>query len=348
MRLGNEKAVTEAMFRKHWRGSDIPADNTKEEMKGDESAPAVSTPNGRPRAGTLSGVASTPSSTSDPSSPSTPTTPLPDTIHAFSLPAVALLAAESSLSNQLSALHATDQLLPAAESSRDHIHNDLIRMFDEAHLDDIDGVDQQRRDDDLPPLMSTLHALLATFAAYAPESSYVQGMNYMLSLLMLYMSPYESFVALNSLLTHDWYAAYLSMNVTAMQARCQLLSSLLRHNLPQLANHLNQLPPDCYFIEWMLTFYVALMSFTFTSRLMDAYLLQGEEVIYRAGIALLWAGEKRLLAMDLGECSQWLRGGMNEDGAGVDEDEVWRLMAKVDIPPASQGVFNKSKKALSR
>ena len=138
------------------------------------------------------------------------------------------------------------------------------------------------------------------------------------------------------------YAAYVSMNVTAMQARCQLLSSLLRHNLPQLASHLVQLPPDCYFIEWMLTFYVSLLSFTFASRLMDAYLLQGEEVIYRVAIAVLWLGEKRLLAMELGECSQWLRGGMKEDGEGVNEDELWRLMAKVDIPPVSQAFLNRS------
>ena len=144
------------------------------------------------------------------------------------------------------------------------------------------------------------------------------------------------------------YAAYVSMNVTAMQTRCQLLSTVLRHNLPQLASHLVQLPPDCYFIEWMLTFYVSLLSFTFTSRLMDAYLLQGEEVIYRVAIAVLWWGERRLLAMDLGECSQWLRGGMKEEGEGVNEDEVWRLMAKVVVPPVSQSFFSKSKKAANR
>ena len=138
------------------------------------------------------------------------------------------------------------------------------------------------------------------------------------------------------------YAAYVSMNVTAMQARCQLLSSLLRHNLPHLASHLAQLPPDCYFIEWMLTFYVSLLSFTFTSRLMDAYLIQGEEVIYRTAIALLWSGERRLLAMELAECSQWLRGGMKDDGDGVNEDELWRLMGRVTLTAGSQQFFNKS------
>ena len=138
------------------------------------------------------------------------------------------------------------------------------------------------------------------------------------------------------------------MNVTAMQARCQLLSSLLRHNLPALASHLVQLPPDCYFVEWLLTFYVSLLSFTFTSRLLDAYLLQGEEIIYRVAIALLWSGERRLLAMDVGECSQWLRGGMKDDGDGLDEDELWRLVAKVDIPPGARAFFSTSKKARSR
>jgi len=388
-RLGNKKAVTEAVFRQHWRGGEA-TDDGKEETKADEydngvvsAVPAVSTPAGRPRSCTSPGVTSPSSSTSVPSSPSSPATPLPDTIHAFSLPAVALLAAESSLSNQLTHLQVEHMPAPVAETG-DHIHNDLIRMFDEQHLDDIDEVDEQRRETDLPPLMSTLHGVLATFAAYAPESSYVQGMNYMLCLLLLYMTPYEAFVALNSLLTHDWYAtthirrshctanrrrmdeadtvvavlllrcallsryaAYVSMNVTAMQARCQLLSSLLRHNLPQLASHLVQLPPDCYFVEWMLTFYVSLLSFSFTSRLMDAYLLQGEEVIYRTAVALLWGGEKRLLAMDLGQCSQWLRGGLKEDGEGVDEEELWRLMGKVDIPPLSQAFFNASKKALN-
>ena len=215
-RLGNEKAVTEAVFRRHWRGNDV-TDDGKEETKEDDdengvasAAAVVSTPNGRPRANTSPRGVTSPSSTSAPSSASSPATPLPDTIHAFSLPAIALLAAESSLSSQLTQLQ--DELLPAP-SDRDHIHNDLVRMFDEQHLDDIDSVDEQRQAADLPPLMSTLHAVLATFAAYAPESSYVQGMNYMLCLLLLYMTPYEAFVALNSLLTHDWYARHKASHI---------------------------------------------------------------------------------------------------------------------------------------
>ena len=207
-RLGNKKALTEATFRRHWRGSEV-TDDGKDDTKSEEidsgavnALPVVATPDGKPLAG-ISPRVTSPSSTSAPSSPSSPATPLPDTIHAFSLPAIALLAAESSLSNQLTQLQV--DFLPAS-SERDHIHNDLVRMFDEQHLDDIEEVDEQRSEADLPPLMSTLHAVLATFAAYAPESSYVQGMNYMLCLLLLYMTPYEAFVALNSLLTHDWYA----------------------------------------------------------------------------------------------------------------------------------------------
>ena len=210
-RLGNQNAVTETVFRQHWRGSEAADDGgeeskTEEDENGSSSAAAtLSTPNGSKRASMTPQVSSptySSSSTSAPSSPSSPATPLPDALHAFSLPAVALLAAESSLSSQLTQLHDAQAAAPAAP---DHIYNDLVRMFDEAHLDDIADVDSQRSEAELPPLMSTLHDTLATFAAYAPESSYVQGMNYMLCLLLLYMSPFEAFVALNSLLTHDWY-----------------------------------------------------------------------------------------------------------------------------------------------
>ena len=209
-RLGNKKGVTDSVFRQHWRGSPTSEVEGKEDTKGDEyesevasAVSAVFSHNGKARIDSSPRVTSPSSATSAPSSPGSPTTPLPDTIHAFSLPAVAMLAAEQSLSNQLTQLQ-DDQL--SAPSDRDHIHNDLIRMFDERHLEDIDDVDEQRQAAELPPLMSTLHAVLATFAAYAPESSYVQGMNYMLCLLLLYLSPYDAFVALNSLLTHDWYA----------------------------------------------------------------------------------------------------------------------------------------------
>ena len=339
--IGNERGITDDVFRQYWRGdeAELGEEEVKredDEQREDDAAFASAAAAVR-RSSSASSTPSSPSShtTSQDGSPPSPSTPLPDAIHAFSLPAVALMAAESSLSNQIDAL-------PAA-SRRASIHNDLLRMFDSAHQQDVAVLDAARTAAGLPPLFSSVHGLLATFSVYAPETSYVQGMSYMVVLLLLYLPVSEAFVCLCSLLRHDWYAAYMHMNVSAMQARCAAFSSVLRHNLPRLHQHLIALPPDTYFVEWMLTFYIPLLSFAFTSALLDLYLLQGEEVIYRTGIALMGLAEQRLLGLSLMDCSHWLRGGMRDDG-GVDEDELWRRLDKVVMPPMAKAFFGKGKK----
>ena len=337
-KLGREGggSSSEREFRKCWRGERV---DVEEEEKGEEPDD-----NGSPRRPvdpsdpSLRDRHSTSSNASTPSSPSSPSTPLPDTVHAFSLPAVALTAAESSIHNTLS----DDS---AAHSRRASIQNDLLRMFDPEHLADLDALDGLRASLSLPPVFSSLHSLLATFAYYQPETSYVQGMSYMSLLLLLYMPVVDAFAALCALIKHDWYDAYTNMNVAAMQSRCRAFSALLHHNRPRLALHLQALPPDTYFIEWMLTFYIPLLSFAFTSALFDLYLLRGEEVIYRAGVALLMLGEAELLSMPVLECSQWLRGGMKD--AGVDEEQLWRVMTTVDFPPLTKAFFSKTKQRKS-
>ena len=332
-RLQRDEEGMEALFAQFWRGE---RGDGEEEEKGEgrddtAASPRTSMDSTQP---SPRRVRST-STTSTPSSPSSPSTPLPDTVHAFSLPAVALTAAESSISNTL-------EEVADVGGRRASIQNDLVRMFDGGHLEELEVLDEVRAGVGLPPLFSALHALLATFAAYDPSTSYVQGMSYLGCLLLLYVPLVDAFVCLCALLQHDWYASYATMNVTAMQSRCSMFALTLTHNRPRLAAHLTALPPDTYFIEWMVTFYVPLLSFAFTSALFDLYLLRGEEVIYRVGVALLTVGEEELLGMGVMECSHWLRGGMKEgagEGGGVDEEEVWRVMQTVDIPPIAKAFF---------
>ena len=329
----------EALFRQYWRGERVEVEEEKGEGGGDDG---VTTPRKR-RADSVvpsprrsgSTVSSPSSAGSTPSSPSSPSTPLPDTVHAFSLPAVALTAAETSIATTLDDTALT-------QSRRASIHNDLIRMFDADHLEDLDALDVVRGAAGLPPIFSTLHSLLATFAFYQPETSYVQGMSYMVLLLLLYLPPVDAFTCLCSLLTHDWYDAYTHMNVTAMQSRCAIFTQCLTHIRPRLASHLSSLPPDTYFIEWMLTFYIPLLSFAFTSALLDLYLLKGEEVIYRTGLALLLLGESTLLTLSAMEASHWLRGGLKDDG--VDEEQLWRIMLALDLPPPARAFFASKEK----
>ena len=312
-KLPRDPSTPEDTFARYWRGE---RGGEGEEEKTD--APDLSQPSTQRSSST--------SSRSTPSSPSSPSTPLPDTVHAFSLPAVALTAAESSIQHTLE-----------DSSANSSISNDLVRMFDGEHLEDLELLDGVRAAMGLPPLFSSLHSLLATFAAYEPDTSYVQGMSYMACLLLLYLPVVDAFTALCSLLRHDWYSSYAHMNVTAMQSRCSMFALTLSQNRPRLAVHLTSLPPDTYFIEWMVTFYIPLLSFAFTSALFDLYLLKGEEVIHRVGVALLTLGEEELLSCSVMECSQWLRGGMKDEG--VDEEEVWRLMMAVDIPPIAKAFF---------
>jgi len=92
---------------------------------------------------------------------------------------------------------------------------------------------------------------------YRPDIGYVQGMSYLAGNLLLYLAPYEAFVAFAHLINSPFFHAFLKLDHKLMQERYSIFQQCMQDNEPELAKHLQQegIAPDLFFMEWCMTLY---------------------------------------------------------------------------------------------
>jgi len=131
--------------------------------------------------------------------------------------------------------------------------------------------------------------LLVGNCYYRPDVGYVQGMSYLAGNLLLYLAPYEAFVAFAHLLNSPFFHVFLKMDVAGMQARYRLFEECLAEAEPDLNRHLTNegVAADLYFMEWSMTLFCKRLPLDVVGRVWDCYLLQGEVVVYRTAVAIL-------------------------------------------------------------
>lgn len=126
---------------------------------------------------------------------------------------------------------------------------------------------------------------------YRPDVGYVQGMSYLAGNLLLYMAPYEAFVAFAHLLNTPFFHVFLKMESAKMQARYRLFEDLLAETEPELARHFaaENIAAELYFMEWCMTLFAKRLKLDVVGRVWDNYLVNGEAVVYRTAVAILRA-----------------------------------------------------------
>ncbi|GAB5356244.1 hypothetical protein AAMO2058_000274200 [Amorphochlora amoebiformis] len=179
---------------------------------------------------------------------------------------------------------------------RASITQDLSRMSD-------------LRDDHSSAMKSRLEQVLLAFCAHRPGVTYVQGMSYLVKVLLSYMGREKAFRCLCCLLDCDYFHAYLDMDAHLIRLRFQIFQDLLSLNLPKLKRYFCSmgLVPDCYLMEWLMCLHSKQLSIKAASRVWDGYLIHGEMYVFRVSIAILSLLQPKLINKQLNQCVKILR-----------------------------------------
>eukprot|EP00656_Telonema_subtile_P007482 TRINITY_DN13511_c0_g1_i2.p1 TRINITY_DN13511_c0_g1~~TRINITY_DN13511_c0_g1_i2.p1 ORF type:complete len:329 (-),score=79.35 TRINITY_DN13511_c0_g1_i2:38-1024(-) len=88
------------------------------------------------------------------------------------------------------------------------------------------------------PMQRPLREVLLAYAVYSPEIGYVQGMSYIVAMLLLNMDAYNAFKSLaNMMHRHPHCLLFLRMDVGRMAPFYQLFDQCLMDALPELHRH---------------------------------------------------------------------------------------------------------------
>uniref|UniRef100_A0A0K0FLB6 PH domain-containing protein n=1 Tax=Strongyloides venezuelensis TaxID=75913 RepID=A0A0K0FLB6_STRVS len=150
--------------------------------------------------------------------------------------------------------------------------------------------------------VAKLENVLKNFCLYSASTvgmkgGYCQGLNFIASVALLFLSAEDSFWFLVAITEKYFPPSYYDENLTSAQAHMEVLKELIEVKLPKLAHHLEIYDIDLTTVtlNWFLTLFYDAVPFQTMLRIWDCFLVEGPKVLFRFSLALLALHEDELL-----------------------------------------------------
>lgn len=152
------------------------------------------------------------------------------------------------------------------------------------------------------------------YANYDNEVGYVQGMNYIVALLLFYLPDQEEniFWGLHQLMQHrNWRLVY-THNFPKLKSITTLLENRIQSEYPKVLKHMkaNYMEVEGTFSPHFMTLYVYLTPVEIATRLFEIFLLDGESALLRLLLKMIAVKQKQILSMNDMELQHYLLSGM--------------------------------------
>ena len=142
-----------------------------------------------------------------------------------------------------------------------------------------------------------LFKVLSCYSLYNKEIGYVQGMSFIVALLLIYMDEESTFFMLDSVMNkYEMKGIYLP-GFPGLKKKFYVLLNLEKKFLPKIYEvfRRDNILPSLYSSEWFLCLFTKDLKFKYVVRIFDVFLLEGFKVIYRFALAFLKLREKSFI-----------------------------------------------------
>ncbi|KAI9752930.1 MAG: hypothetical protein M4579_005416 [Chaenotheca gracillima] len=147
------------------------------------------------------------------------------------------------------------------------------------------------------PLHDSLVDVLMAYSMYRSDVGYINGLHLIAALLLLNLSPAESFISLSNILNRPLPLAFLTNDPSAIHRAYSITLRALAYKFPALHTHLTttlNLPPEKYLEPMFSTLFTRNLSIDIASRIWDVYVFEGDAFLVRTAVAILGKLEGRL------------------------------------------------------
>ena len=179
----------------------------------------------------------------------------------------------------------------ATSPSERYIRRDIARTFpDHEFFKEKDGVGQE-----------SLFNVMKAYSLHDREVGYCQGSGFIVGLLLMQMPEEEAFAVLVKLM-QDYRLRELFKPSMAELSMCMYkLECLIQDLLPDLYLHFQSqgFYTSMYASSWFLTLFATTLSLSLACRVMDLFISEGMDIIFKLGIAILQTSQELLLNLDM-------------------------------------------------
>ncbi|XP_077986409.1 ecotropic viral integration site 5 protein homolog [Glandiceps talaboti] len=151
------------------------------------------------------------------------------------------------------------------------------------------------------PGQEVLFNVMKAYSLHDKEVGYCQGCGFIVGLLLMQMPEEEAFCVLVKLM-QDYRLRELFKPSMAELGLCMFqLENLIQENLPELYVHFQtqSFYTSMYASSWFLTLFTTTFSVGLSCRIMDVFISEGMEMIFRAGFGILDDNAHHLVQLDM-------------------------------------------------
>lgn len=176
-------------------------------------------------------------------------------------------------------------------------YNIIDKCFRQIELDLLRTLPNNRNFEDTNSLgIQRVRRILRAYACFNQTVGYCQGMNRLAALALLVLPEEEAFWCLvaiiQCIMPKDYY-----LKPWLAQVDCCVLSDLIEKKMPKLHKHLQINDIQLTLFTWFFTIFVDGFRPELMLRIWDCFLLEGDEVLFRFALAILFIYQEDLLQM---------------------------------------------------
>lgn len=157
-------------------------------------------------------------------------------------------------------------------------------------------------------LNEDLERVLCAYTILSPEVGYVQGMSFVVAMLLLYLDDAETLSCFVNLLKRKGIGEFYLLRREALDAYVQCFDYFFEQSLPLLFVHLRKegVTSDMFLLDWHLTLFVKPLPLDAAARVWDCFLAGDEMYGLRIALGILRLYAPELSGMNLEQLMSFL------------------------------------------
>ncbi|XP_075991374.1 ecotropic viral integration site 5 isoform X3 [Anticarsia gemmatalis] len=204
------------------------------------------------------------------------------------------------------------------------IRRDIARTYPEHDFfKEKDGLGQE-----------SLFNVMKAYSLHDREVGYCQGSGFIVGLLLMQMPEEEAFAVLVKIMQQHRMRDMFKPSMAELGLCMFQLENLVQELLPDLHVHFQSqsFNTSLYASSWFLTLFTTTLTLPLACRIMDVFLSEGIEIVFKVALALLTVGKNDLLSLDMESILKYIQKELPAK-AEADQDAFMNLAYSIKVNP---------------